>query len=458
MSCILTVATSVAKDRDWQVGRVLDSAMSRTVYDTGTVTRTSGTATAYGSATANTTGSATTIGNATTLHSSTDTSGMATARTESVSSTAIQRVAVQTNELYIVTHKYLYVIEDTRRYGTGGLLVNALANRKHGCRFVVGEDIKYVQEKGYLWVLDPDGKECKISIVRQQVLEKDAFVPAGAPSPAPAMEVPAGAGPSTRVVPPPGAPQLAAAAASLPLQDATPIHLRLTRALTSVAAKVGDTVNLETIEELKVDGVLVIDRGATAVGTVTEAEEKKLLVHSGRPGINLDYVRLVDGDRVPLRATKEGQGGVQKNVTFPRGTEITAYVDGDIILARDRFVNGAVLLPVAVAQSLPVRAAPAPSAAAPPPQAAAPAPSPRAATLLPGGLVEMAFTSNPPGAKVSMYGTPIGRTPFTAKLQPGTYKVIFSASGFPDLTENVSVGPRQLSSVAHAAFAIPSTQ
>jgi hypothetical protein len=61
------------------------------------------------------------------------------------------------------------VIRDTKSYASGALIRNAIVNRKHGCRFVVGEDIKYVQEKGDLWVLDPDGKECKIPILRQQV-------------------------------------------------------------------------------------------------------------------------------------------------------------------------------------------------------------------------------------------------------------------------------------------------
>jgi hypothetical protein len=80
----------------------------------------------------------------------------------------------------IVADKYFYVIRDTLSYIPGALLGNALANRKHGCRFIVGEDIKYAQEKGYLWVLDPDGKECKIPILRQQLrgeiaLDRDKF-------------------------------------------------------------------------------------------------------------------------------------------------------------------------------------------------------------------------------------------------------------------------------------------
>jgi hypothetical protein len=92
--------------------------------------------------------------------------GSATATGQSTSTTSIRRVAVQTNELLIEGDDYSYVVQDSRRKG-GPILATALANRKHGCRFVVGEDIKYAQEKGDLWVLDADGKECKISILKQ---------------------------------------------------------------------------------------------------------------------------------------------------------------------------------------------------------------------------------------------------------------------------------------------------
>jgi len=43
-----------------------------------------------------------------------------------------------------------------------------IANHRHGCRFVVGDDVKYSQERGDLWVLDADGKECKEPILRQE--------------------------------------------------------------------------------------------------------------------------------------------------------------------------------------------------------------------------------------------------------------------------------------------------
>jgi hypothetical protein len=78
-------------------------------------------------------------------------------------------MGVRNDELLIVADKYLYVIEDTRTYLPGRPLANALNNRHHGCRYIVGEDVKYSQEKGYLWVLDPDGRECKVPILRQEV-------------------------------------------------------------------------------------------------------------------------------------------------------------------------------------------------------------------------------------------------------------------------------------------------
>jgi hypothetical protein len=45
----------------------------------------------------------------------------------------------------------------------------------------------------------------------------------------------------------------------------------------------------------------------------------------------------------------------------------------------------------------------------------------------------------------------VGRTPFTTRLAPGTYKAVFSAEGYHQLTKSVAVGPGY-SNTAHAAF------
>jgi hypothetical protein len=40
--------------------------------------------------------------------------------------------------------------------------------RQHGCRFVIGDSLRYAQEKGKFYAIDADGRECKLAIVRQE--------------------------------------------------------------------------------------------------------------------------------------------------------------------------------------------------------------------------------------------------------------------------------------------------
>src|SRR5690349_12727374 len=154
----------------------------------------------------------------------------------------------------------------------------------------------------------------------------------------------------------------------LVLHDATPIRLRLNRTLTSADTTAGDNVDFEVLDDLKVDDVMLAPRGSVAIGTITEAEHKKRMARGGKLDVNIDYLRLVNGEKVALRAVKEVKGGGHtgamtgamvatalvvwpaapfflfmhgKDVTIPKGTEIAAYVNGEIRLERARFVGGA---------------------------------------------------------------------------------------------------------------------
>src|ERR1035438_2274886 len=51
------------------------------------------------------------------------------------------------------------------------------------------------------------------------------------------------------------------------IEDATPVKLRTTRNISSADARVGDTIDFEVLEDLKVKDVIVIPRGGTAWGT-----------------------------------------------------------------------------------------------------------------------------------------------------------------------------------------------
>jgi hypothetical protein len=149
------------------------------------------------------------------------------------------------------------------------------------------------------------------------------------------------------------------------LHDATAVRLRLSRNLTSADATTGDTIDFEVLEDVKIDDLTVIARGAKATGTITDAEHKKRMARGGKLDVTIDYVRLVDDEKIALRAMRENKGGGHtgamtggivatalivwpaapfflfmhgKDATMPKGTEITAYTDGEIKLDRQKFL------------------------------------------------------------------------------------------------------------------------
>jgi len=118
------------------------------------------------------------------------------------------------------------------------------------------------------------------------------------------------------------------------------------------------------LDEIKIADVVVLSKGAIALATVTEAQSKRTMGRGGKLNVNIDHVRLADGEKVPLRAIKENQGGGHvgamtgamvattivfspaappflfmkgKDITIPKGTEVTAYVNGDFTVDIGKF-------------------------------------------------------------------------------------------------------------------------
>jgi len=150
------------------------------------------------------------------------------------------------------------------------------------------------------------------------------------------------------------------------LTEDTPVRLRLGRTISSESEQTGNKVDFEVLEAVKVGDVVVIAQGATAIATVTEAKPKRRMGKGGKLDVNIDSVQLVNGQKVALRAVKNTQGGSHtgamtgaivatsivffpaapfflfmkgKDITIPKGTEITAYVAADTELDRSKFVK-----------------------------------------------------------------------------------------------------------------------
>jgi len=98
-----------------------------------------------------------------------------------------------------------------------------------------------------------------------------------------------------------------------------------------------------------VHGVTVIEKGAPAVGHVTEAQPAKGFGRKGKLNISIDTVQALSGENIRLRSSKTatgldsyGKAGViglltgpfaalvkGKDIEVPAGTEFTIYIDGD---------------------------------------------------------------------------------------------------------------------------------
>src|SRR3954465_15754941 len=87
---------------------------------------------------------------------------------------------------------------------------------------------------------------------------------------------------SSASTPPPVQPSAAIPPPPHTLLDGTPVKLRLSQSISSEEAKVGQEVPFEVMEEIKVDDIVVLPKGATAIANVTEAEHKKRMGRAGK--------------------------------------------------------------------------------------------------------------------------------------------------------------------------------
>lgn len=230
------------------------------------------------------------------------------------------------------------------------------------------------------------------------------------------------------------------------LVDSTPVKLRINRTISSADAHVGDTVDFEVLEEVLVNDVLVVRKGGLAYATVTEAQAKRRMARGGKLDINIDYVRLIDDEKAALRAVSDVKGGGHtgamtggivatslvffpaapfflfmhgKDISIPKGTEITAYVNGDMKLDPAKFQ--------------PAQPAPATPAIA--------VPNPVPATT---AQAQLQVTSTPDGADIEIDGGFVGNTPSTVGIAPGQHQLSVKKNGFKPWERKITVSSGQV--------------
>jgi len=170
---------------------------------------------------------------------------------------------------------------------------------------------------------------------------------------------------------------------------------------------------------------------------VIEAQPKRRMGRAGKLNMNIDFVELVDGEKVNLRAVKGGSGGSHtgamtgamvatgilffpatpfflamhgKDITIHNGTEINAFVASATPLEASKFA------PMAnVATSADSTPATADSAAS------------------------VTVKSNPDSADISVDGKYVGTTLSVLKLSPGDHTITIEKAGFKQWQRVISL-------------------
>lgn len=267
-----------------------------------------------------------------------------------------------------------------------------------------------------------------------------------------------------------------AQAQKVKLEEGSQIRLRLMESLNSATAQVGQTVAFEVLDPVVVEGTVVVAEGASAWATIIEAATKKSFGRAGKLSFRLDYVKAVDGNKIPLRASSvnkgEGRGATStaiitasalfflpaapigmmikgKNVDIPRGQHIQAFTDGD------RWIETRAELSRNVAWGQ-VHGTKIQQAVGTPNEQNSGTPvsnrtnvhyaslnnnQPVAERTVSGELGTVNVIAEQIGAEIEVDGTSYGNTPAVLKLPAGLHAVTVKAPGLPAWQRNINVVP-----------------
>jgi hypothetical protein len=171
------------------------------------------------------------------------------------------------------------------------------------------------------------------------------------------------------------------AAARLP--DGTRIAVRTMEQLSSATLKDGSPVTFAVVEDVVVDGEVVIKQGTPVRGTIVDAEAKRRMGRAGKLQYTVNETKAVDRSAIRLRALQDRKG--DSNVTstavttvavgvfvpvaapffllrkghdivVPEGTRIDTFVDGDhLVNAASEPAAPSAAAPVIAARVVPAR-------------------------------------------------------------------------------------------------------
>jgi hypothetical protein len=205
-------------------------------------------------------------------------------------------------------------------------------------------------------------------------------------------------------------PASSGAAASTPpvnvvLQDGTPVKLRIGATAATNGVRVGETLDLEVSEDVRVGDVMVVPKGSAASASVTNLRSGGN-VRGGWIDIDLDSLTLPDGEHIPIRASKQrpfrtDQSSVvssqAQDASISQGADLTAFVNGNQQIDLTRL---------------------------------------RAAT---GPATTLKISSSPSNAEITLDGRVAGSTPSAIRVSSGDHILVVRMAGFQPWQKKVHI-------------------
>jgi hypothetical protein len=190
------------------------------------------------------------------------------------------------------------------------------------------------------------------------------------------------------------------------LADGTQLRLRLGNSTTWSNVRVGENLELEVADDVRIAGVVVIAKGSVGNAAVTGLHAGVSGSSGGRIDVNLRFVTLVDGRVVPVRATRDRPvrdsqalvvSSASQDANIAPGTFVTAFIEGDQPVDLSRMRSAA------------------------------------------GPRQELKITSTPSNADVTVDGSLTGSTPYTFRLPSGDHVVSVRMAGYQPEQRSVRV-------------------
>jgi hypothetical protein len=133
----------------------------------------------------------------------------------------------------------------------------------------------------------------------------------------------------------------------LVLPDGTEFDVETTEEISSKTATEGDPLSFKVVEDLKVNGQVVVAAGTLVKGVISNAKKAGMMGKGGQLGIRVESTTTVDGQRLKLRSSKGKEGDDKtgttvalvvlfgplgflkhgKNAKIKSGTHIKVYTD-----------------------------------------------------------------------------------------------------------------------------------